>query len=284
MSVISPQDLEEICLSSIEKNNVEKLKQFLSTGFNVNSFLRSRNSKFWDTNCFSILAIASYSGAISIVEFLIQRSVLINQVDSLQNRTALHWAVASGNYEISKMLIDAGAFVNALDKDSLSPLIIAAHSGNLNILKLLVKHGADVNQCDRMNTSALYYACMRLNDGIARELICAGCTMNSNSPFNWCSPVKYLVFDKRYETARLLIESGCDLTGDKWICDDSFLAKNKIDKEFIEWLRNYMKNPPKLMSLCRQRIRTAIGSQFLSDKIKTLSLPKYLEEYLKMKF
>jgi hypothetical protein len=46
MSTINQQELEEIFICSIEKNNLDKLKQFLSSGFNVNSFLRSRN-KIW---------------------------------------------------------------------------------------------------------------------------------------------------------------------------------------------------------------------------------------------
>jgi ankyrin repeat protein len=55
-----------------------------------------------------MLAIASFLGSYNIVEFLIQRSAYVNQVDSLKNRTALHWAVASGHYEIAKLLIEAG--------------------------------------------------------------------------------------------------------------------------------------------------------------------------------
>ena len=66
-----------------------------------------------DANCFTILAIASFSGSIKIVEFLIQHNVYINQVDNLKRRTALHWAAVSGNYEVAKMLIEAGRRLNA---------------------------------------------------------------------------------------------------------------------------------------------------------------------------
>ena len=47
-------------------------------------------------------------GAIEIVNYLIKRNVIVNQTDSSRNRTALHWAAASGHYEIAKTLIDAG--------------------------------------------------------------------------------------------------------------------------------------------------------------------------------
>lgn len=39
---------------------------------------------------------------------MLDRRVNVNEVDNLKNRTALHWSVASGNYEISKLLIEAG--------------------------------------------------------------------------------------------------------------------------------------------------------------------------------
>jgi ankyrin repeat protein len=53
-------------------------------------------------------------GSYNIVEFLIQKSAHINQVDSLKNRTALHWAVAAGHYEIAKLLIEAGDYNSIL--------------------------------------------------------------------------------------------------------------------------------------------------------------------------
>ena len=132
MSVVQ-QDIEENFINSIENNNVDKIKQFLSSGYHVNSFLRSRHI-IWDTNCFTILcksiqtdqiprkrsfltshllsydflALAAHMGAVEIVSFLIKRNVIINQTDNIQNRTALHWAAASGNFDICKMLIDAG--------------------------------------------------------------------------------------------------------------------------------------------------------------------------------
>ena len=85
---IYQQTIEQNCILSIESDNLEKVKQYLSTGYlNANSILTSRH-KIFDSNSLSILAIASYSGSIKIIEFLIQRKVCINQTDRLKNRTA----------------------------------------------------------------------------------------------------------------------------------------------------------------------------------------------------
>lgn len=174
--------------------------------------------------------------------------------------------------------------MNALDRDSVTPLILAANLGDIEIVKMLIKHGANMNQTDRMNSSALHYACMRSHAEIAKELIMHGCICNTNTPFSFCSPLKYLVFEKQYLTAICLIESGCDLSAEKWITDSSFTVNEKIDQDFINWIRNYVKKPPKLMSLCRQNIRACLGSQNLSEKIYSINLPTYLKEYLMMKF
>jgi len=85
---IYQQTIEQNCILSIESDDLEKVKQYLSTGYlNVNSILTSRH-KIWDSNSLSILAIASYSGSINIIEYLLQKKVCVNQNDRLKNRTA----------------------------------------------------------------------------------------------------------------------------------------------------------------------------------------------------
>ena len=39
---LSQQELEENCIYFIENKNLEKVKQFLSSGFNIHSMLHSR--------------------------------------------------------------------------------------------------------------------------------------------------------------------------------------------------------------------------------------------------
>jgi hypothetical protein len=199
-------------------------------------------------------------------------------------RTALHWAVASGHFDVVKILIEAGAQVNALDRDSVSPLILAANLGNLDIVRILIQHGADLNQTDRMRSSALHYACMRFHAHIAKELIMNGCNVNTSTPFSFSSPLKYLVKNKQYETAKCLIESGCDLHGEKWITDGTFDIQTQSDQEFIDWVRDYMKRPASLVSICRQKVRRSLGNQMLADRVKRLNIPVYLKNYLMMKF
>jgi ankyrin repeat protein len=58
------------------------------------------------------------------------------------SRSALHFAVAGENINIVKMLIEAGAEVNATDKNGQTPLDIALKAGKKDLIDVLVKAGA----------------------------------------------------------------------------------------------------------------------------------------------
>lgn len=285
MISICQKELEEVFITNIENNNIAKVKKFLSSGISVDTILHSRNL-IWDTNYFSILAIASFAGSSEIVNFLLQKNVNVNQIDRLKNRTALHWAVASDNSEIAQILLKSGANVNTPDRDSVTPLILASNLGNLSMVQLLIEAGADMNHTDRMGTTALHYACMRLHFNVAQELIINGCSSNTNTPFSFCSPLKHLLCDKQYEVAKNLVESGCDLTNEKWIYDEAPFKSNKnliIDESIMKWIRNYAKNPPSLKDICRQKIRKNLGNNFVHLKLLKMNIPKDLIMYLQMK-
>ena len=72
----------------------------------------------------------------------------VNAKGENRGATPLHWAAFTGYKEISELLIENGADVNAIDDDGISPLLIAAARGNKEIAELLITQGADVNAKD----------------------------------------------------------------------------------------------------------------------------------------
>lgn len=60
----------------------------------------------------------------------------------LDGNTALHGAVLSGEPIIAAMLLDAGAPVNALNRQHASPLVAACRAANWPLVKFLLDHGA----------------------------------------------------------------------------------------------------------------------------------------------
>ncbi|GCC17406.1 hypothetical protein chiPu_0021527, partial [Chiloscyllium punctatum] len=61
-----------------------------------------------------------------------------------ENRTALHWAVAGGNEDALKLLLDHNANVDIEDKFGMTPALLAAWFGHLQLLQILVNAGAKV--------------------------------------------------------------------------------------------------------------------------------------------
>lgn len=61
-------------------------------------------------------------------------------------RTPLMFAVAEGNFDVAKSLIEHGADLNIQNNNGETALHLAAIYGNDKIARLLLKHGAAVNQ------------------------------------------------------------------------------------------------------------------------------------------
>ena len=71
-------------------------------------------------------------------------------------QTMLHLAAASGNVRHCRVLIDAGADVNAVNSYGRSPLHLATLSGDLDSLKLLLEKGVAPNLQDANGHTALH--------------------------------------------------------------------------------------------------------------------------------
>jgi uncharacterized protein len=57
----------------------------------------------------------------------------------------LHSAAAAGELEICRILLEAGADPNPTQHEGFTPLLEAAQHGNADLVELLLEHGADVS-------------------------------------------------------------------------------------------------------------------------------------------
>ena len=162
---------------------------------------------------------------------------------------------------------------------------MSAHHGDVEILRYLIKHGANVHLTDRMHLSALDHACLRLNIEPIRELISSGCKCSSSTPYGLNSPLKTLIINKEFALARILIESGINLSNEKWIISNfkSETNSENINTQFFNWLNNYMKTPPTLLNISRIKIRNLLNRNNLEANVYSLKIPKFLKDFLMMK-
>ncbi len=82
---------------------------------------------------------------------------------SMGGFTALMFAARQGDLDSARLLVDAGANVNASSPDYGSALVVAASSGHEPVALFLLENGADPNVADIWGFAPLHYA---LADGI----------------------------------------------------------------------------------------------------------------------
>ena len=101
---------------------------------------------------------AAFAGP-EAVTLLLEHGAHVHQVshNPLRNQ-ALHACIALGNsVESVKVLLDAGADVNAAQAGGFAPLHQAAANGKKDVVLLLLKYGADPRACcDQGKTPAAY--------------------------------------------------------------------------------------------------------------------------------
>ncbi|RYD68761.1 MAG: ankyrin repeat domain-containing protein [Sphingobacteriales bacterium] len=94
---------------------------------------------------FTPLGLACYFGHEELARFLVLKGADVNLASKNGfNVFPIHSAVAANNINITKMLLDAGAYPNVCQKAGLAPLHTAAQLGNIELIILLLEHGAEV--------------------------------------------------------------------------------------------------------------------------------------------
>jgi ankyrin repeat protein len=75
-------------------------------------------------------------------------------VDTRPGWTALHYAAASGDAEITAILLNKQATINAESPSQITPLMIAAREGHPDVVEMLLKAGANARLKNNENLTA----------------------------------------------------------------------------------------------------------------------------------
>ncbi|OXU17452.1 hypothetical protein TSAR_000823 [Trichomalopsis sarcophagae] len=119
------------------------------------------------------------------------------------------------NRKLVKMLLNAGADVNAKNRYDCSPIHCAVYTDDLKLVKILYNAGADVNIKDEAGATALHAAVLCRNESMVRLLLNMGARVHApydgpcQTPLFWAS---ILNWDNSLEVIiRELLEAGSDL-------------------------------------------------------------------------
>ena len=87
------------------------------------------------------LMMASFKHNVAAVKALLAKGAIVNR----PGWTALHFAAASGDDAITKILLDHFAYIDAEAPAKFTPLMIAAREGHESTVALLLEEGADAS-------------------------------------------------------------------------------------------------------------------------------------------
>lgn len=99
-------------------------------------------------------------------------------ISSLQMNEILFRASSKGCAPLARRLLDAGASVNARDRDGTMPLGYAAQSGQAALVDLLLERGAPINARNLAGPTALYAAAEHDRATVVRQLLAKGADPN----------------------------------------------------------------------------------------------------------
>ena len=111
-------------LSAARMGDINKLKELVSTGLDINQ----KNERGH-----SALMIAAYNAHYSAAEFLIQQGADVNSVDESGN-SILMGVVFKGHAPLFELLIKHGALLDVLNKKNQSALDLAVMFGRRNLI------------------------------------------------------------------------------------------------------------------------------------------------------
>ncbi|HIL69508.1 MAG TPA: hypothetical protein EYG38_06630, partial [Verrucomicrobia bacterium] len=187
--------------------DVEKVRLLLKAGGDPNAKSKSGNTP--------LIVAAAYPDSSASITLLLEHGADIHAKNG-KGFTALFHTASRGNLAATKLLVTAGADVNAPKdrKKNRKAVLEAADNGHFHIVAYLEEKGADINVSDGdFSGHTLNKALMRQDPEIARYLIEHGADLNFRSPVGGTPPMVWSAYqdDDDYSIARMMIERGVDV-------------------------------------------------------------------------
>ena len=271
-------DLETPLVRAILAQNPYMIKSLIAAGCDVN---------FGDPMEYIIRADPPLMDCIQL---------MIKRGASLDKPTYLNTACASNNIEMMHILKSHGINVNA-ESDifgftSLHHACVSLRASH-TVVELLLEWGANVDVGSGTLDTPLHYACQQCNLKKVLALFDYNADVNRKDS-GQMTPLEAVLTtrfpdelkDDYFKLGKLLIAAGTQLSKDDVARFEReipvTLSSRQTEREILEFLNSlkpYVDQPMMLKGLCRQKIRSCLGSK-ISSKILILPLPVFLKQFL----
>ena len=158
------------------------------------------------------IADAEMRGDTSAVRLLLKQGADVNAAQG-DGMTALHWAAMHGDVDQTRMLVYAGARLEASTRNgNYTPLHLAAQTGKTSVIKALVQAGADVNAATTAGgATPLHYAAANGNADAIVALLDKGAKVDARESAWSETPLMWAAASNRVSALQVLVSRGADL-------------------------------------------------------------------------
>ncbi|XP_050409060.1 putative ankyrin repeat protein RF_0381 [Patella vulgata] len=203
------------------------------------------NSTFGET----ILMVACKNSNLEVFSILLKHQNVkdvINYISLDEGLSVLHLCIDWANCETTcllyvMMLVEAGADVNILSNEFITPLFTAARRGFMSVLSYLVDHGAHVSVPDLNLYTVLHHIITKPNTILfVQKLIKAGLEINLQNKLGETSLYLATKYRNGCAVKILLNTNGCDVNlSDKKGITPLLLAVEQNDIEIFKLLHHH---------------------------------------------
>lgn len=120
---------------------------------------------------------------------------------------AIHYATIAGNAELMKVLLNAGAQINAIDYSGMQPIHYAVINGNLKLVNYVLGVGADVNAANKNGEQPLHLAASSGNAEIVNALIKSGANLEARNSAG-LTPIFNAAIAGQINVVKILLNDG----------------------------------------------------------------------------
>ena len=143
------------------------------------------------------------------VEHLLHAPLNPDVRDAQNDWTGIHLAAKNGHLDIVRLLLEAGADMDAARQNGATALQQAAWNGYLNVVRFLLEAGADKDAARQDGTTAVIGAAQNGHLDVVRLLLEAGADKDAANQDGWTALHMAAVFCHSH-VVRLLLEAGAD--------------------------------------------------------------------------